>query len=127
MFYTVASPECTPGFPLCPTGTYLFRTRAEVDSLAPGAPTIAVAIHFDEDLRSVRPNGGVARALARDWAAPAVPNTMGGVTVLGPIPEGLVRSTSESGPQAEWRPRPATPDCATDRDEDDLMMMALLA
>ena len=86
MFYSVASPDWKPGQPLTPAGALLFRTRSEAESFAPEAPAVAVAVRFDERRRAVRPQGPVASATAGHWSAPAVGNSLGGVTVFGADP-----------------------------------------
>jgi hypothetical protein len=95
MFYSVASPGWEPGQPLTPAGALLFRTRSEAESFAPGAPAVAVAVRFDGHLRAVRPHGAVDSATDWVWSAPAVGNTLGGVTVFGSIPASLVRPAAE--------------------------------
>ncbi len=105
MFYSVASPEWKPGQPMTPAGALLFRTRSEAESFAPEASAVAVAVRFDERRLEVRPQGPVASATAGPWAAPAVANTLGGVTVFGPIPSALVRPSMVSEALADWRPR----------------------
>lgn len=87
MFYSVASPDWKPGQPLTPAGALLFRTRSEAESFAPDAPAVEVAVRFDDRLRAVRPRD----AMAGSWSAPAVGNTLGGVTVFGSIPAELIR------------------------------------
>jgi hypothetical protein len=105
MFYSVASLGWEPGQPLTPAGALLFRTRSEAESFAPGAPAVAVAVRFDGHLRAVSPHGAVDSATAGAWSAPAVGNTLGGVTVFGPIPASLVRPAAEVGGWLEWRSR----------------------
>ncbi len=106
MFYTVASPDWKPGQALTPAGALLFRTRAEAESFAPEASAVAVAVRFDAGRRAVRPQGPVASAKAGDWSAPAVANSLGGVTVFGAIPAALVRPSPDSEALADWRPKP---------------------
>lgn len=105
MFYGVASPGWEPGRPLSPAGALLFRTRSEAESFAPGAPAVAVAVRFDAQRRAVRPRGAAGPATAGAWSAPAVGNTLGGVTVFGPIPAPLVRPAAEAGGWLKPRPR----------------------
>jgi len=105
MFYSVASPEWTPGQPLTPSGALLFRTRSEAESFAPEASAVAVAVRFDSGRRVVRPQGPVASATAGNWSVPAVGNALGGVTVFGAIPATLIRPSIESEAMADWRPR----------------------
>lgn len=130
MFYSVASPDWKPGQPLTPAGALLFRTRSEAESFAPEASAVAVAVRFDEHRRAVRPQGPVASAKAGRWSAPAVGNTLGGVTVFGSIPATLVRPSVEVEALADWRPRvmdepPA--DSVAEFGGWDSMTMALLA
>jgi hypothetical protein len=104
MFYTVASPEWKPGQPMTLSATLLFRTKAEAESFAPEASTVALAIRFDESRGLVHPHGPVARATAGGWSAPALGNSRGGLTVLGSIPSSLVRATVEVEGYVSWRP-----------------------
>ena len=132
MFYSVASPDWKPGQPLTPSGALLFRTRSEAELFAPEASAVAVAVRFDATRSEVRPQGAVALATAGAWSAPAVGNTLGGVTVFGAIPANLVRPSVEVETLARWRPE-------RDRDEEsartsragfggwDSLTMALLA
>ncbi|WP_435010945.1 hypothetical protein P12x_002235 [Tundrisphaera lichenicola] len=105
MFYSVASPDWKSGQPLNPVGALLFRSRSEAEAFAPDSPTVAVAVRFDQEWRIVRPQGSVAQSVAGSWSAPAVGNALGGVTVFGPIPAGLVRSSANVETLADWRPR----------------------
>jgi len=104
MFYSVASPEWKPGQPLTPSGALLFRTRAEAELFAPGAPAVAVAVRFDPRRCEVRPQGPVALATAGPWSAPAVANSLGGLNVFGAIPGSLVRPSVEVETLVQWRP-----------------------
>ncbi len=104
MFYTVASPSWKPGQPLTPSAALLFRTKAEAESFAPDATTVALAVRFDASRSLVRPQGPVALATAGGWSVPAVGNSLGGLTVFGPIPANLVRPSDESESDARWRP-----------------------
>jgi hypothetical protein len=89
MLYTVADHDWTPGSPLPPSARRagLYRTRSEAESVAPGRPLLAVAVHFDADRGLITP----AAAAAEDWSAPAFRGASGGVTPLASIPPGLVR------------------------------------
>ena len=104
MFYSVASPDWKPGQPLTPSGAVLFRTRSEAELFAPGTLAVAVAVRFDPRRCEVRPQGPVANAKAGPWAAPAVDNSLGGVSVFGAIPAALVRPSVEVEALADWRP-----------------------
>jgi hypothetical protein len=130
MFYSVASPDWKPGQPLTPSGALLFRTRSEAESFAPEASSVAVVVRFDARRGEVRPQGPVASAKAGPWSAPAVGNSLGGVTVFGPIPAALVRPSVEVEALARWRPEgedhPAAPARAGFGGWDSLTM-ALLA
>ena len=130
MFYSVASPGWMPGQPLTPSGALLFRTRSEAESFAPEAPAVAVAVRFDPARREVRPQGPVASATAGSWSAPAVGNSLGGVTVFGTIPASLIRPSFESEAMADWRPRAEDEPAASPRSGFggwDSLTMALLA
>src|SRR3954451_24615070 len=107
MFYGVASPAWKPGQALSPADDLLFRTRSEAEAFAPGSMAVAVAVRYDQRWRVVRPQGAAARSTAGPWSAPAVGNSLGGVTVFGAIPAGLVRPSTESEALADWRPRVA--------------------
>jgi hypothetical protein len=126
MFYSVASPDWKPGQPLTPAGALLFRTRWEAELFAPEAPTVAVAVRFDPKQCEVRPQGPVASATAGDWSAPAVGNSLGGISVFGTIPASLVRRSAEVESLANWRPTPEDEPAATVGRWDSLTM-ALLA
>ena len=104
MFYSVASPDWKPGQPLSPSGALLFRSRSEAESFAPEASAVAVAVRFDPRRSEVRPQGPVASAKAGPWSAPAVGNSLGGVSVFGAIPASLVRPSVEVEALANWRP-----------------------
>ncbi len=106
MFYTVASPDWKPGQPLTASAALLFRTKAEAESFAPEASTIALAVRFDAIRGLVRPLGPVAQAIASGWSVPAVRNSLGGLTVFGSIPASLVRPSLESEGYVHWRPEP---------------------
>ncbi len=95
MFYSVASPDWTPGRPLTPSGALLFRTRSEAEAFAPGAQGVAVAVRFDAVRSEIHPPRPSAGALGR-WKAAAVANALGGLTVFGEIPTDLVRPLFES-------------------------------
>ena len=101
MFYSVASPEWKPGQPLTPAGGLLFRTRSEAELFAPEAPVVIVAVRFDRKRCEVRPQGPVASATVGAWSAPAVGNSLGGVSVFGPIPTSLVRPSRSRS--RRWR------------------------
>lgn len=105
MFYSVASPDWESGQPLNPVGALLFRTRSEAEAFAPDGPAVAVAVRFDPRWRVVRPQGAAALSAAGPWAIPAIGNTLGGVTVFGPIPTELVRPSDLAESLADWRPR----------------------
>jgi hypothetical protein len=105
MFYGVASPSWKPGQALSPADDLLFRTRSEAEAFAPGSMAVAVAVRYDPQWRVVRPQGAAARSTAGLWSAPAVGNSLGGVTVLDAIPAGLVRLSIEVEAMADWRPR----------------------
>jgi hypothetical protein len=105
MYYGVASAAWKPGQSLSPAEDLLFRTRSEAEAFAPGSRAVAVAVRYDQQWRVVRPQGAAARSTAGPWSAPAVGNSLGGVTVLGPIPAGLVRPSIEVEALADWRPR----------------------
>ena len=105
MFYSVASPGWKPGQPLNPVGALLFRSRSEAESFAPDGSTVAVAVRFDERWRVVRPRGSAALSASGPWSAPAIGNALGGLTVFGPIPPGLVRPSNGDEALADWRPR----------------------
>jgi hypothetical protein len=104
MFYSVASPDWKPGQPLTPAGALLFRTRSEAELFAPEAPAVAVAVRFDPGRCEVRPQGPVALATVGPWSAPAVSNSLGGVSVFGAIPASLVRPSVDVETLANWRP-----------------------
>lgn len=104
MLYAVASVDWSPGHPL-PSGRRvegLYRCRAEADARSGGRPTLALALRYDPGRGVVVPQGQAARDRVGLWAAPAVVEPGGAVTVLGPIPGELVR---EVGP-AELRAHP---------------------
>ena len=126
MFYSVASPDWKPGQPLNPTGSLLFRTRSEAELFAPEAPTVAVAVRFDPRRCEVVPQGPVASATAGHWSAPAVGNSLGGVSVFGEIPASLARRSAEVESLANWRPTPEDESAASVGRWDSLTM-ALLA
>jgi hypothetical protein len=104
MLYSVASPDWKPGQSLTPTGALLFRTKAEAELFAPEAQAVAVAVRFDPRRCEVRPQGPVALATAGPWSAPAVSNSLGGVSVFGAIPASLVRPSVEVETLVQWRP-----------------------
>lgn len=104
MFYSVASPDWKPGQPLTPSGALLFRTRSEAETFAPECRAVAVAVRFDPKRSEVRPQGPVASATVGPWSAPAVSNSLGGVSVFGPIPASLVRPVGSSESLVHWRP-----------------------
>jgi hypothetical protein len=104
MFYSIASPDWKPGQPLTPSGALLFRTRSEAELFAPESPAVAVAVRFDPRRSEVRPQGPVASATAGPWSAPAVGNSLGGISVFGAIPASLVRPSVECEAMANWRP-----------------------
>jgi hypothetical protein len=104
MFYSVASPGWKPGQPLNPSGALLFRTKAEAELFAPEAPAVAVAVRFDPRRCEVRPQGPVASATAGNWSAPAVGNSLGGVSIFGEIPPSLIRPSVEVESLVNWRP-----------------------
>ncbi len=94
MFYSVASPDWTPGRPLTPSGALLFRTRAEAEAFAPEGQAVVVAVRFDAgraEVRALRPG-----RVADGWRASAVANALGGLTVFGAIPTELVRPLFEA-------------------------------
>ena len=130
MFYSVASPDWKPGQPLTPAGALLFRTRSEAELFAPEAPAVAVAVRFDPRRCEVRPQGPVASATAGPWSAPAVGNSLVGVSVFGAIPASLVRPSVEVEALANWRPADEADAVATDPatvGKWDSLTMALLA
>ena len=130
MFYSVASPDWKPGQPLIPAGALLFRTRSEAELFAPEASAVAVAVRFDPARCEVRPQGPVASATAGPWSAPAVGNSLGGVTVFGSIPAALVRPSVEFETLANWRPGAEDDQARTPRPSFggwDSLTMALLA
>jgi hypothetical protein len=104
MLYGVASPAWKPGQALSPADDLLFRTRSEAEAFAPGSLAVAVAVRYDRQGRVICPQGA-ARSTAGPWSAPAVGNSLGGVTVFGAIPAGLVRPPIEGETMADWRPR----------------------
>ena len=126
MFYSVASPGWKPGQPLIPAGALLFRTKAEAELFAPEAPAVAVAVRFDPRRFEVRPQGPVASATAGNWSAPAVGNSLGGVSVFGEIPPSLVRPSVEVEALANWRPG-AEEESTVTVGKWDSLTMALLA
>jgi hypothetical protein len=105
MFYSVASPGWTPGRPLSPSGALLFRSKAEAEAFAPEAEAVEVAVRFDGRRKVVLPKGPMAWSMPGAWEAPAVANSLGGVSVFGTIPAALVRPTD----RAESGPEPALP------------------
>ena len=94
MFYSVASPDWTPGRPLAPTGALLFRSKAEALAFAPGGQGVAVAVRFDSSRSEIRPRRASSGSIA-GWKAPAVENSLGGLTIFEAIPTDLVRPVFE--------------------------------
>ncbi len=82
----------------------MFRTKSEAELFAPEAAAVAVAVRFDPRRSEVVPQGPVASATAGEWSAPAVANSLGGVSVFGEIPAALVRRLAEVESLANWRP-----------------------
>jgi hypothetical protein len=132
MLYGVAGPGWKPGQELSPSDDLLFRTRSEAEAFAPGSRAVAVAVRYDQQWRVVRPQGAAARSTAGPWSAPAVGNSLGGVTVFEAIPAGLVRPSIQVEAMADWRPRvpkesPGDPGPCPGPRELDSPTMALLA
>ena len=102
MFFGIASPDWKPGQSLSPVGSLLFRTRSEAAAFAPEATVVAVSLCFDSTNRAVKPLTFYSPAL-RHWSAPATNNSLGGITVFGPIPSILIRSSAaEASPSQAW-------------------------
>jgi hypothetical protein len=97
MLYTVADVNWSPGRPLPPLGARagFHRMRASAVSIAGGRPVLAAAIWYDSLRGRVVAHGTRLGGRGGSWAAPATMNALGAVTVLAPIPAGLVR---EIGP-----------------------------
>ncbi len=93
MFFSVASPDWKPGQPLAPSGALLFRTWAEAESFAPDASVVAVSVCYNASTRAVSARGLGASSVGR-WSSRAVSNSLGGITVFGPIPAALVGSAA---------------------------------
>lgn len=93
MLYTVAGADWSPGLPLTPAETCagLFRTREAAGRIAPGRPTLAVALRYDATRGLVVAQPPAARDLPGGWTAPAILNGRGGVTVLATVPSALIR------------------------------------
>jgi hypothetical protein len=103
MMFTIATKDWSPGRPLSPSheGVGLFGTRAEVESKVGGGTTVAVAVRYDATRGTLRAHGPAAVALVgSSWTAPAILDTVGGVTAFAPIPAELVRAASPSHWQA---------------------------
>lgn len=94
MLYAVADADWSPGSPPGATASHrsLHRTRAGAARLARGRPTLAVALIYDPTRGAVVAHGRAARDACGGWTAPALIDATGGVTVLAPIPEALVRA-----------------------------------
>ena len=101
MLYTVADANWSPGRPLPPLGARagFYRMRASAVTIAAGRPVLAAAIRYDSLRSRVVAHGAGLGQEGGSWMAPATMNDLGAVTVLAPVPAGLVR---EIGP-AELR------------------------
>ncbi len=94
MLYTVACVEWFPGSSLSPAMTRgrLFRTRAEVRKLGTERPILAVFARYDAVRGEVvAENSHRIRAGCGAWAASAITDDAGNVTVLAEIPAALVQ------------------------------------
>ena len=97
MLYTVADSKWSPGRPLPPLGARagFYRMRASAVTIAAGRPVLAAAIRYDSLRGRVIAHGAGLEDRGGPWVAPATMNDLGAVTVLAPVPAGLVR---EIGP-----------------------------
>ncbi len=97
MLYTVADANWSPGRPLPPLGARagFYRMRASAVTIAAGRPVLAAAIRYDSLRGRVLAHGAGLDDQGGSWVAPATMNDLGAVTVLAPVPAGLVR---EIGP-----------------------------
>ncbi|MEJ7637430.1 MAG: hypothetical protein WKF75_05410 [Singulisphaera sp.] len=95
MLYTVADSNWSPGRPLPPLGARagFYRMRASAVSIAAGRPVLAAAIRYDSLRGRVVAQGADLGDHRGPWVAPATMNDLGAVTVLAPVPAGLVRAT----------------------------------
>jgi hypothetical protein len=103
MMFTIASKNWSPGRPLSPKhdGLGLFLTRNEAESKVGCGTTVAVAVRYDAIRGTLHAHGPAAVALVgSSWTAPAIMNTICGVTTFAAIPAELVRPASPSHWQA---------------------------